>query len=146
MLDARFVRENVDAVRTALANRRATWDVDRFVALDEERRALIGQVESLQARRNELSKQIGGLMKSGDREGAERRKDDVRVINEEIASLEGRMDAVDTEVREMLLRIPNIPDDSVPVGADETANVEIRRWGTPPAFDFEPKPHWDLGP
>ena len=90
MLDARFVRENIDLVRTALANRRATWDVDGFLALDEERRALIGQVEGLQARRNEASKTIGTLMKIGDREAADARKDDVRAINEEIASLEER--------------------------------------------------------
>ena len=146
MLDARFVRENIDLVRTALANRRATWDVDGFLALDEERRALIGQVEGLQARRNEASKTIGTLMKIGDREAADARKDDVRAINEEIASLEERAGSVDAQVRELLLTIPNIPHESVPVGADESENVEVRRHGTPPAFDFEPKAHWDLGP
>jgi len=146
MLDARFVRENLDLVRTALANRRAAWDLEGFLALDEERRALIGQVEGLQARRNEASKAIGGLMKAGDREAADARKDDVRAINEEIASLEERAGAVDAQVRELLMTIPNLPHESVPVGADESENVEVRRHGTPPVFDFGPKPHWDLGP
>ncbi|MGB4593511.1 MAG: serine--tRNA ligase [Coriobacteriia bacterium] len=146
MLDARFVRENIDVVRQALADRRATWDTERFLALDEERRALISQVEGRQARRNDASKAIGGLMKAGDHSSAEARKDEVRVINEEIASLEERMNAVDADVRDMLLTIPNIPHESVPVGADESENVEIRRWGSPPAFDFEAKAHWDLGP
>jgi seryl-tRNA synthetase len=146
MLDARFVRENIDLVRTALANRRAAWNLEGFLALDEERRALIGQVEGLQARRNEASKTIGALMKSGDRAAADARKDEVRIINEEIASLEDRAGAVDAQVRELLMTIPNLPHESVPVGADETENVEVRRHGTPPVFDFEPKPHWDLGP
>ena len=146
MLDARFVRENTDLVRAALANRRATWDVDGFLALDEERRALIGRVEVLQARRNEASKAIGALVKFGEYEAADARKDEVRVINDEIASLEDRAAHVDEAVRELLLTIPNIPHESVPVGADETENVEVRRVGAPPTFGFEPKAHWDLGP
>ncbi|MHB1340542.1 MAG: serine--tRNA ligase [Coriobacteriia bacterium] len=146
MLDARFVRENIDTVRDALANRRATWDVERFLALDEERRAVIAQVESRQARRNEASKEIGALMKTGDRVAAEAAKDEVRVINEEIAALEAGASAVEASVRELLLTIPNIPHESVPVGADENDNVEVHRWGTPPEFGFEPKAHWDLGP
>jgi seryl-tRNA synthetase len=146
MLDARFVRENIDLVRAALANRRAAWDLEGFLALDEERRALIGQVEGLQARRNEASKTIGALMKAGNREAADARKDEVRAINEGIASLEERAGAVEAQVRELLMTIPNLPHESVPVGADETDNVEVRRHGTPPVFAFEPKPHWDLGP
>jgi seryl-tRNA synthetase len=146
MLDARFVRENIDLVRAAVENRRSSWDFDRFVALDEERRRLIGEVESRQARRNEASKEIGALMKVGDRDTAESRKEEVRVINEEIAVDEDLLGKVDAEVRELLMTIPNIPHESVPVGADESENVEVRRWGTPRDFDFEAKPHWDLGP
>ncbi len=146
MLDARFVRDNLDLVRAAVENRRGKWDFDRFVALDEERRRLIGEVESRQARRNEASKEIGALMKVGDRDAAESRKEEVRVVNDEIAADEALLGGVDAEVRELLMTIPNIPHESVPVGADESENVEVRRWGTPRAFDFEPKPHWDLGP
>ena len=146
MLDARYVRDNLDAVRTALGPRGAGWDFDRFIALDERRRALIGEVESRQAARNAASKRIGELMKAGDREAAEAAKDDVRAVNEQIESLDAELSGIDAEVREMLLTIPNVPDASVPVGADEDDNVEVRRWGTPPAFDFEPVAHWDLGP
>jgi len=146
MLDARFVRENIDLVRAAVANRQGTWDFDRFLELDEERRRLIGEVESRQALRNEASKEIGALMKTGDREAAESRKEQVRVINDEIAADERQLEQVDLDVRDMLLRIPNVPDASVPVGPDENANVEVRRWGTPRTFDFEPVAHWDLGP
>lgn len=146
MLDARFVRENLDLVRASVENRRGTWDFERFIALDEERRRLIGEVESRQARRNEASKEIGALMQAGERAAAEARKEEVRVVNEEIAVDEELLGRVDADVRELLLTLPNIPHESAPVGADETGNVEVRRWGTPPAFGFEPKPHWDLGP
>jgi len=146
MLDARFVRDNAEVVRDALESRGASWDIDAFLALDESRRALIGEVEALQARRNEVSKAIGALMKEGRRDEAEAAKGEVREVNERIAALESRMAEADAQTREMLLTIPNLPDASVPVGEDETGNVEVRRWGTPPSFDFEPKPHWDLGP
>ncbi len=146
MLDARFVRENPDAVRAAMANRNASWDVDAFLALDEERRRLIGEVEALQATRNEASKAIGALMKDGKRDEAEVAKAAVREVNDAISALEGSMADVDAKVRELLMTAPNIPDASVPVGASEDENVEVRRWGTPRTFDFEPKAHWDLGP
>lgn len=146
MLDGRYLRDNLDAIRASMGTRAAGWDFDRFVALDDERRRVIGEVESRQARRNEASKRIGELMKAGQRDEAEAAKEQVRVINEEIAALDEQRTAVDAEVREMLLTIPNIPHESVPAGADENDNVEVRRWGTPPAFEFEPVAHWDLGP
>ncbi len=146
MLDARFVRENVDTVRAAMSSRGASWDIDAFVRLDEERRRLIGEVEALQAERNDASKAIGGLMQAGKRDEAERAKEDVRAINERITVLEAHLDAVDGDVRQLLLTVPNLPDASAPIGADESENVEVRRWGTPREFDFEPLAHWDLGP
>ncbi|MBN1192810.1 MAG: serine--tRNA ligase [Coriobacteriia bacterium] len=146
MLDGRYLRDNLDAIRTAMGARAAGWDFDRFVSLDDERRRLIGEVESRQAQRNDASKRIGELMQAGQRDEAEAAKEQVRVINEEIASLDASRTEADAEVREMLLTIPNIPDASVPVGADENDNVEVRRWGTPPEFGFAPVPHWDLGP
>ena len=146
MLDARFVRENPDVVRDALAVRGASWDVDAFLALDEKRRALIGKTEALQARRNEASKQIGQIMREPRTEAAESLKSEVRSINAELDELQAQLDAIDAGSREMLLTVPNVPDGSVPRGTDETENVEVRRWGTPPTFDFEPKAHWDLGP
>jgi seryl-tRNA synthetase len=146
MLDARYLRDNLDAVRTALGCRAAGWDFDRFVALDDERRRLIGEVEGRQALRNEASKRIGEMMKAGEREAAEEVKENVRALNDEIVGLDSRRAAIDADVREMMLTIPNIPDASVPTGETEADNVEVRRWGTPPEFDFEPQPHWDLGP
>lgn len=146
MLDARFVRDNAEEVRASLAARGATWDVDAFLAADVERRALIGEIESLQARRNESSKAIGTLMKDGKRDEAEAAKEQVRAVNAEIAELDARVDGADAQAREMLLTIPNLLDSSVPQGVDENDNVEVRRWGSPPDFDFEPKAHWDLGP
>jgi len=146
MLDAKYVRENLDAVRAAMADRGEEWDFATFVHLDEERRDLIGQVESRQARRNEASKQIGALMKDGKRDEAEALKEEVRLINEQIGAEDAHLAQVEAELEHLLLTIPNIPHESVPVGADETDNVEVRRRGTPPAFDFEPIAHWDLGP
>ncbi|MDR3686714.1 MAG: serine--tRNA ligase, partial [Coriobacteriia bacterium] len=146
MLDARLVRENPDAVRIAMANRNSHWDIDAFLQLDEERRRLIGEVETLQARRNEDSKAIGALMQSGQREEAEAAKEDVRRINDRITALDAEREVVDADTRDLLLTAPNPPDVSVPIGADENDNVEVRRWGAPPEFDFEAIPHWDLGP
>ena len=146
MLDARFVRENIDAVRKAMSDRAAAWSVDAFVELDEERRRLIARTEERQARRNELSKQVGALMKEGRRDEAESLKAQVRTVNDEIETDSGVLDEVEQDVRDLLLTAPNLPDASVPLGADETENVEVRRWGESPAFAFEPKPHWDLGP
>ncbi len=146
MLDARFVRENPDAVREAMSNRNSTWDVDSFLRLDEDRRRLIAEVEGLQATRNEASKAIGALMKEGKRDEAEAAKDEVRQVNERIAAIESNLGEVDAAVRDLLMTVPNIPDASVPVGGGEDENVEVRRWGTPRQFDFEPVAHWDLGP
>ena len=146
MLDARFVRENPDAVRTAMTNRSSSWDVGEFIQLDEERRRLIGEVEALQAKRNEASKAIGALMKEGRREEAESAKEAVRLVNDQITGFEAHLEAVEADTRDLLLTGPNLPADEVPIGRDECENVEVSRWGTPPAFDFEPQAHWDLGP
>jgi len=146
MLDAKFVRDNPDAVRKAMADRGADWDIERFLALDGERRRLIGEVEGLQAQRNDASKAIGALMKDGKGDEAAAAKEQVRGVNERIAALESVAEGVDAEVRELLMTAPNLPDEAVPVGSSEDDNVETDRWGTPPTFDFEPKAHWDLGP
>ena len=146
MLDARFVRENTEAARTAMADRGSAWSVDAFLTLDEERRGLIAKVEKLQARRNEASRLIGAMMKEPRKEAAEALKNEVRSINDELVGDQAVLDTIEADVRLLLLTAPNPPHGSVPVGADETANVEVRRWGTPRAFDFEAKAHWDLGP
>ncbi len=146
MLDARFVRENIEAVRAAMDDRGSPWSVDTFLALDEERRELISRTEVRQARRNGLSKAIGELMKAGKPDEAAAMKDEVRAVNDEIATDAAVLDQVEADVRDLLMTAPNLPHPSVPVGVDETANVEVRRWGSPRTFDFEPQAHWDLGP
>jgi len=146
MLDARFVRDHPEVVRAAMAARNATWDVDSFLSLDEQRRRLIAEVEALQATRNDASRAIGALMKDGKRAEAEAAKDEVRLVNERIAAIEGDLGETDARVRDLLMTAPNLPHESVPVGASEEDNVEVRRWGTPRVFDFEHKAHWDLGP
>jgi seryl-tRNA synthetase len=146
MLDARFVRDNADAVREAMSSRGSTWSVEAFLELDEERRRLIAKTESRQARRNELSKQVGELMKAGERDGAEAIKAEVRQLNDEMAGDAAVLEQVDADVRDLLMTAPNLPHASVPAGEDENDNVEVRRWGTPREFDFEPAAHWDLGP
>lgn len=146
MLDAKFVRENLDVVQRAMSARGAEWDSSAFQELDKKRREIIGQLETRQARRNEASKAIGALMGEGKKDEAETAKAEVREINEAIAELDSQRDGLDARVREILMTTPNIQDESVPVGEDESDNVEVRRWGTPREFDFEPKAHWDLGP
>jgi seryl-tRNA synthetase len=146
MLDARQVRENTDAVRAAMRARGSSWSVDAFLELDEERRRLIAKVEKLQARRNEASRLVGQMMKEPRTDAAEALKNEVRSINDELTGLQALLETVDADTRDLLMTAPNLPLPGVPVGSDETANVEIRRWGTPSAFEFEAKAHWDLGP
>ena len=146
MLDIKFVRENQEAVAEAMKNRHATWDAEVFAALDEERRAAIVKEESLQAERNSLSKQIGQLMKEGKRDEADSVKARVAEIKDELAGAGVAREEIDAKLRDLLLHTPNMPDATTPVGDDENDNPEVRRWGTPTEFDFEPKPHWDLGP
>ncbi len=146
MLDIKFVRENQEAVAQAMKNRHAAWDAAAFAELDEIRRASIMKEESLQAERNTLSKQIGQLMKEGKRDEAEAAKARVAEIKDELAGATAERDEIDAKLRDLLLHTPNMPADSTPVGDDENDNPEVRRWGTPTQFDFEPKAHWDLGP
>ena len=146
MLDIKFVRENQEAVAEAMRNRHADWDGQKFAELDDARRAAIVKEEALQAERNSLSKQIGSLMREGKKDEAESAKARVAEIKDELVSASEQRDDIDAQLRELLLRTPNMPSDTTPVGDDEDDNPEVRRWGTPTEFDFEPKAHWDLGP
>lgn len=146
MLDLNYVRENLETVRTALANRNFPGELlDKFAELDVERRNVIGETDRINAERNAASKEIGALMQAGKRDEAETKKAAVAGLKERQSELEKRRDEADAAMREVLINLPNIPSDDVPIGSDETANVEIRRWGTPREFDFEPKDHVDLG-
>ena len=140
MLDMKFVRENLDAVREMLKNRCNGLDLSPFTALDEERRRILQDVEEKKARRNAVSKEIGVRKKAG--EAAEDVVAEMRTLGDEIAALDEDLRDVELKLRDLLLQIPNMPKADVPVG---TENPEVRRTGTPRVFDFEPKAHWDIG-
>ena len=146
MLDLNYVRDNFDAVRAALGTRGFPTDLlDRFAEIDKERRRVIGEADSINQQRNASSKEIGALMQAGKRDEADAKKADVAGLKEKQSELEAARDDAESAMREILVNLPNIPADDVPVGADESANKEIRRWGEPREFDFEPKDHVDLG-
>jgi seryl-tRNA synthetase len=144
MLDLRYVRENLDSVAAGL-NRRAagTFDASAFKALDGQRRAAITEAEQLKAGKNELSKKIGELKRA--KEDAGELMDRVKLMGEQVAQAEARAAELDEKLYDILKRTPNLPDASVPNGADAEANVKVKEWGTPPSFSFTPKPHWELG-
>jgi seryl-tRNA synthetase len=146
MLDLNFVRENFDSVRAAMEARGfPTGALDDFAITDAERRRIISESDQLKAQRNALSREIGALMKVGKREEADALRQEVAQLKERIAERDSVRDIAEQWMQDTLSTLPNIPHESVPVGADETANVEVRRWGAPPDFAFEPKDHVDLG-
>ena len=155
MLDLAFVREHLSVVEEKLRSRGANPEqlLGSFREIDTRRRALTHELETALARRNELSKKIGPLM-GAEKKGSitpqqktelESLSAEVLKLKEGIPALEEQAKAADKELYDILATIPNLPHDSVPVGRDETANVEVKRWGTQPEFDFTPKPHWELG-
>jgi seryl-tRNA synthetase len=144
MHDLSFFRSNFERVAERLATRGPQPALDRFRELDGQRRAAISQSEQLKARVNAESAGIGKLRKQG--EDTTALQEQVRSMKEQMTALDEQVKALDAEFRELLAGIPNLPHESVPVGRDETGNVEARRVGEPPVFDFEPKAHWDLGP
>ena len=144
MHDLTYFRSNFERIAARLATRGGTISLDGFRDLDRQRRSAISLAEQLKARKNQESVEIGKLKREG-ADTAERQKE-VRAIAGRIAALDEEMNAVDQQFQELLAGIPNIPHESVPVGRSADDNVEVRRWGTPPQFDFEPKAHWDLGP
>jgi len=143
MLDQRFVRQNPDAVRQAAANKNERVDVDRFLDLDERRRELLQTVESLKQRRNTVSDEIARMKRDG--EDASERIAEMREVSTRIKGIDADLAGLQDSLQAILERLPNIPHSSVPVGADESANVEVRRWGNTPEVKFERKAHWDIG-
>ena len=143
MLDIRFIRENTEAVKVAMANRNADADVDIVVALDGRRREIVSEAEVLKAERNKVSKSIGQMIKEG--KDPEAIKAQVREMGDRISAFDEEQREVEAKLRETLLYIPNMPSDATPVGKDENDNPVIRSWGEKKTFDFEPQMHWDLG-
>jgi seryl-tRNA synthetase len=144
MHDLTFFRSNLDAIAARLATRGFGLDVEEFRKLDTERRAAVTQAEKLKADRNSASQEIAKLRKEG--QDTSERQAQMRVLGEEISRLEAIAKDSDEQFRGLLTGIPNIPHESVPEGRTAEDNVEVRRVGEPPKFDFEPKAHWDLGP
>ena len=143
MLDLKWIRENPDALDAALARRGAAPAAAAIVDLDKRNRATVTELQALQSRRNEASKQIGGVKaKGGD---AAPLMAEVAAIKDKMTALEAEGAALGEEVRNLLLTIPNVLQADVPEGADESGNVEVRKWGTPKTFNFAPKEHGDIG-
>lgn len=143
MLDLKFVRENLDKVAEAMKNRHTEVDLDAFRKLDQERRDLLQEVEADKSLRNSVSAEISKMKKNG--EDASEKILSMRTLGDKIAETDKKLKEVEQGLRDIMLTIPNMPDASVPVGKDDTENPEVRKWGEPTHFDFEPKAHWDLG-
>jgi seryl-tRNA synthetase len=144
MHDLSFFRNNLASIGQRLSTRGFKLETEEFAALDAERRRAVTETERLKALRNSESAEIARLRKAG--EDTTERQQKMREIGDTIAALDEKLKSVDERFRQMLLSVPNIPHESVPVGRSADDNLEVRRWGKPPEFDFEPQPHWDLGP
>ena len=140
MLNIQFIRQNPDILREALTRRNDNAPLDEILRLDSEHRTLLQEIEGLRARRNKVSKELGRMKEKPPELIA-----DMRQVGESIKSLEHQETSLSERLNDMLLRIPNIPLPSVPLGKGEGDNIMIRSWGEPRRFDFNPKPHWELG-
>ncbi|HEY7680621.1 MAG TPA: serine--tRNA ligase, partial [Terriglobia bacterium] len=143
MLDLAFVRENLDLLERKLAERGWSMKLDDFRAVDQERRRLLTEVETLKNQRNKASDEIGQLKKQG--QDASERIQQMKGLSEQIEVLDEKVGKLDDQMREMLVSLPNVPHASVPVGKSSEDNAEVRRWGDPKKFSFAPRPHWEIG-
>ncbi|RJP54456.1 MAG: serine--tRNA ligase [Anaerolineaceae bacterium] len=144
MLDINLIREKPDVVRKALTDRQMDASpVASILELDEKRRTLLGQVETLKAERNAVSKEIG---KMKDEAGRKSKIEAMRIVGDKITELDGQVTKVETELNDLMSNLPNIPDERTPYGKDDSENIVIKTVGEPRKFDFTPLPHWDLGP
>lgn len=145
MLDIKFIKENAEYVKKRLLTRNKDYsaDIDRILEADISRRALISDTEQLRAKQNSVSKEIPKLKKEG--KDTAPIFEEMKQLSDKVKADTEKIDALETEIENLLLSIPNLPDESVPVGADDSENVEIRRWGEARNFDFEPQAHWDIG-
>ncbi|HEX78452.1 MAG TPA: serine--tRNA ligase [Dehalococcoidia bacterium] len=140
MLDLKLIRENPEFVRQALAKRHQETPLDQVLALDEERRRLIAKVDELRARRNRVSKEMGRMKEKPPELIAEMRR-----VGDEIKELDSRINAIEGQLQQLLLEMPNLPYPGIPEGQDDNDNILVRSWGEPKGFDFDPRPHWVLG-
>jgi seryl-tRNA synthetase len=142
MHDLNYFRDHLNEFAEMAKKRNATLDLDGFAALDKERRQLITENEQRKAQRNKASDEIARLKK--EKQSADALLAEMKQVSERIKQTDERINELDAKQREFLLTIPNIPHASVPYGRGAEGNVEVRRWGTPPKFDFQPKPHWEV--
>ena len=145
MLDIQLLRNDIEAVAQRLAARGFELDTTKFEQLDAQRKLLQTENEQLQAKRNQLSKQIGAFMGQGKKDEADAAKNEVAQIKSQMDKIEQDLPNIQAALDDLLLRVPNLPHESVPIGKDETENVEVRKVGTPRQFDFDIKDHVDLG-
>lgn len=145
MLDLTYIREHTDEVKDAMAKLYADAPIDQILDLDRQRRAALQQVEALKQQRNTVSKEIGKMKDAAERDA---KKAEMRAVGDQIDALDAQVREVETQLNDLMLRVPNMPDASVPVGKDDTENIVTRIEGEPKTaahFGFEPKAHWDLG-
>ena len=145
MLDIQLLRNDIEAVAQRLVARGFELDTTKFEQLDAQRKLLQTENEQLQAKRNQLSKQIGAFMGQGKKDEADAAKNEVAQIKSQMDKIEQDLPNIQAALDDLLLRVPNLPHESVPIGKDETENVEVRKVGTPRQFDFDIKDHVDLG-
>ncbi|MDD5153271.1 MAG: serine--tRNA ligase [Thermodesulfobacteriota bacterium] len=143
MLDLKFVRNNIDLVKEKLLQRGSDLSLDEFIAVDGERRKIIQDVEDLRNRRNFVSKEVGRLKKEGQK--AEHLMEEMRVVNDRIKEMETVLEEKEKALSAIILSVPNIPHQGVPIGKDSSDNPVAKRWGDIRQFDFEPRSHWDIG-
>lgn len=143
MLDIKVLRTEPERIKKALKDRNNDLDLTPAIELDQKRRELLVDVEKKKAMQNEITKNIPAMKKAG--EDTTAIFDEMRELSNEIKEDDAKVSEIDEELRNFMLRIPNIPNDSVPVGKDDSENVEIRKYGKPTEFSFEPKAHWDIG-
>ena len=147
MLDIRIIRDDTEKVKEALKKRGYSVEIiDRILEEDKKWRGLITKENELRFKRNEISKTIAKLKKEGKNEDAKKLIEEGKIISQEVEKVEDEKKGIERSLKNLLLQVPNIPHTSVPVGEDESGNVEVRKWGKPREFDFPPKAHWDLGP
>lgn len=143
MLDIKILRQDPEKIKDALKKRYNDLDITPAIELDKQRREILAEVEKKKAEQNAISKKIPAMKKAG--EDTAPIFKEMKELSNEIKEDDEKVRNIDAELRNFMLRIPNIPNESCPVGKDDTENVELRRWGNPREFDFEFKPHWDLG-
>jgi len=143
MLEAKYIREHLDEVRERLALRGQAINLDQFVLIDGERRKAIQEWERLRGLQKKVSDEVSKKKREG--QGALDLIEEMKKVSQDLKGLDGIIEEKEKALQDFLLVVPNLPHSSVPVGKDSADNVEVRRWGEIPKFDFEPKPHWDLG-